>query len=192
MSAVVLAHPEWTNRGLEWVAAFDNCDLLDSYAAAANLKKTVPAPAWACLAGMMVLILREGFGVSRKRHRTRAQIADDRQEREEARRARKVEKAIEANRRKIEIVRALIEMKRTAGRHQFEREARRRFNIEYGSERAALMPVAALYRERTAIWQRVSVDVMSLLAALSAPANLRQEFEKRIEANERLQRQRGF
>lgn len=151
VSAVVAAHPEWAATGLRWIETIDGVDLLDWYTAGPGLKKTAAAPGWAFLAGMLVIVLRDEFGGPRKRQRTRAEIAEAKQEREDAEQARKIEKAIEANGRKLEIGRALIELKRTAGRHQFESGARRRFNIEYGSERATLMRVAALYGTRPGI-----------------------------------------
>jgi hypothetical protein len=97
-----------------------------------------------------------------------------------------VENRITANRHKIELGRALIELKQTASRLQFEREAYRLFKIIDNGERAELMRVAALHGERPDIWQRASWTALVLLAMPSTTADLRQEFERRIETGERV------
>ncbi|PYF03855.1 hypothetical protein BJ122_105112 [Rhodopseudomonas faecalis] len=186
MSAVVLAHPEYVAKGLEFVEAFDDFPLLDCYRGTAALRKTAPAPAWAALAGMIVLVLRDGFDRDRKRHRTRAEIAADREEREEAERARVAAAKVSRNRRKIETGLQLIELKRKAGRGQFLRLAQQRFGLAYPGEVAALVRVAALYGEREPIWSRVSWQVLGVLAAPAMPSDLRTEYEARIEAGEHI------
>lgn len=186
ISAVVLAHPEWAATGLRWIEVFDGVDLLDWYTAGSRLKKTAAAPGWAFLAGMLVIVLRHEFGGPRKRHRTRAEIAAAREDREEAERARVAAALVDRNRRKIEIGQQLIEMKRTAGRGKFLRLARQRHGLEYSGEIGGLMRVAALYGARPQVWQCVSWQVLHAIAEPSMPDELRSEIEARIEAGERV------
>ncbi len=50
VSDLILAHPGWTDRGLAWIEAFDDIDLLDLAAKAKANKKAVPArPAMAAM-----------------------------------------------------------------------------------------------------------------------------------------------
>jgi hypothetical protein len=39
---IVLAHPSWPNRGLTWIEAFDNIDLIDLITKAKANRKAVP------------------------------------------------------------------------------------------------------------------------------------------------------
>lgn len=178
VSAVALAHPEWAASGLRWIEAFDGLDLLDCYGAAARLKKSAPAPAWAAVAGMIVLVLRDEFGG--KRRRTRAEIAEKRHEREAADKAAKADKIAEGNRRRIEAGLQLIEVRRT-GRGQLMRIARDQFGLAYSSDVTSAMRVAELYADRPDIWTRVRWAVLAALAA-PIPDASRDEFEAKIMA----------
>lgn len=67
VSDLILAHPGWADRGLAWIEAFDEIDLLDLTAKAKANRKAVPARA--AMAAMLYERLAPNFDPPKPRRR---------------------------------------------------------------------------------------------------------------------------
>lgn len=187
ISAVMLAHPAWPDTGSRWLEAFDAINLVELYSRAKPLKHAVAGSAWMFLAGMLVDRLHPIFTVPPVVKPTKAERDAARAQRKAEDRVRREAVQTKINAGRIEIGRQLIEMKRTAGWRSFTRAAMQRFDeLRASHQPAEYMNVAKLYADRPAIWHGQRWQVLASLASPTLPAKLRREFERRIEAGERV------
>ncbi|WP_296518699.1 hypothetical protein [Rhodopseudomonas sp.] len=187
ISAVMLAFPAWPDTGLRWIETFDGLPLVEMYTKARPLKYAAPASAWAFLAGMIAERLYPVFEAPTVAKLSIEERRNAKLERKAAERARRMESRATTNSARIEIGQQLIEMKRTAGYRQFTRLAMRRFDeLRCSHQPAEYMNVAVRYADRPAILQGLSWQVIALLSSPTLPEDLRSEFERRIEAGERV------
>ncbi|RJF69605.1 hypothetical protein D4Q52_19825 [Rhodopseudomonas palustris] len=174
VSAVAIAHPEWTGTGLRWIEAFDGLALLELYGAAKRLKKSAAAAGWSYLAGMLVLVLRDAFADQAPQKSTQMEIRQARAEREQAARERKAAARERANGDKIAFGRELIAA----------RAAGRRIDMRIGGQPSNFLNVARTYGDRPSIWRAASWEVLVRLSSPTMSRARRAEIERQIESGQ--------
>lgn len=172
LSEVMLAHPEWPQKGLAWLEAFDGLDLGQIRRQAKLNRQAVP----------------QRHGVAAGLFRELANIfAAPKVER------RKVEKKlprsvtrVPENSAKIELGRKLLALReQTPNNRKFGELVRGQFDLE-ASAVSQLMRVAKVYRGREDITSRLSWRGLVALSSSRLPEHVRRGLEKRILAGESI------
>lgn len=189
VSAVMRAKPEWPEKGLAWIEAFDELDLMALQKRAVPLGKLQGMSGSGALAGMLIDRLTpildpvDPVPPSKLSLNERREAAQQRKAEDQARR---LAVQIKVNGERIEIGRELIKMKAAAGYRQFRRSACRRFPDVIPNDIPELLRVAERYGDRPEIWQAAPWCVLSALTSVSTPPEVRASAEAKIEAGERV------
>lgn len=181
--------PEWPEKGLAWIEAFDELDLMALQKRAVPLGKLQGMSRSGALAGMLIDRLTPildpvdpvpppKLSLNERREAAQQRKAEDQ--------ARRLAVQIKVNGERIEIGRELIKMKAAAGYRQFRRDACRRFPDVTPNEIPELVRVAELYGDQPEIWQAAPWCVLNALASGSTPPDVRAAAEVKIAAGERV------
>jgi hypothetical protein len=172
LSDVMLAHPEWPQKGLAWLEAFDCIDLGQIRAQAKASRRVLPQRH-----GVAAGLFRELSAIFEppKPERRRA----------EKKLPRSVTRVAE-NRAKIELGRKLLALReQTPNNRKFGQLARAKCDLE-GSRISEMMRVARCYGEREEITSRLSWRAMVILSSSKLSAPDQRGLERRILAGERI------
>ncbi|UPK28396.1 hypothetical protein [Bradyrhizobium sp. 195] len=173
LSDVMLAHPEWPQKGLAWLEAFDSIDLGQIRAQARASRRAVPQRH-----GVAAGLFRELayiFASPPKPERPRA----------EKKLPRSVTRVAE-NRAKIELGRKLLALReRTPNNRKFGELVRAQFDID-AARASETMRVCRLYGEREEITTKLSWAGLLALSSSALPKQGRLLLEARVAAGERI------
>ncbi|MCP3395241.1 hypothetical protein NLM27_41655 [Bradyrhizobium sp. CCGB12] len=173
LSDVMLAHPEWPQKGLAWLEAFDSINLGDIRAKARANRQAVPQ--------------RHGVAAGLFRELAKAFAPPPKPEppRVEKKLLRSVTR-IPENRAKIELGTKLLALReRTPNNRKFGELVRTQCDMA-ASDVSAMMRVCRLYGDREEIWSRLSWTGLLALSAPTLPDGARERLEQRIAAGERI------
>ncbi|MCK1733929.1 hypothetical protein IVA79_08160 [Bradyrhizobium sp. 138] len=173
LSDVMLAHPEWPQKGLAWLEAFDSIDLGEIRAQARANRQAVPQ--------------RHGVAAGLFRELAKIFIQPPKPERQRAEKKlpRSVTRVAE-NRAKIELGRELLALRaQTPNNRKFGELVRKQFDIE-AAKASEAMRVCRLYVDREEITSKLSWRTLVALSALTLPRDARNDLEERIRSGERI------
>ncbi|QOZ67162.1 hypothetical protein [Bradyrhizobium arachidis] len=173
LSDVMLAHPEWPQKGLAWLEAFDSIDLGQIRAQARASRGVLP----------------QRYGVAAGLFRELANIFAAPPKAERPSPAKKLPRSVTRvaeNRAKIELGRKLLALReRTPNNRKFGELVRTQFDIDAGRA-AEAMRVCRLYGDRDEISSRMSWAGLLALSASTLPDDARIGLEGRITIGERI------
>ncbi|WFU26324.1 hypothetical protein QA649_08980 [Bradyrhizobium sp. CB1717] len=173
LSDVMLAHPEWPQKGLAWLDALDSIDLGEIRAQARANRQAVPQRH-----GVAAGLFRELaiiFAAPPKQERPRA----------EKKLPRSVTRVAE-NQAKIELGRKLLALReQTPNNRKFGELARAKCDLD-ASRISDLMRVARYYGERDEITCRLSWRALVALSSSALPETARNDLERRVASGERV------
>ncbi len=177
VSEVILSHPRWAKLGLEWLAAFDQINLVE-------IRRTVKAAnVWPLRVGIATLIavkLTEILGPSRSPKPPRPpKVRSERKPPRSLTRIPETERGIALGVELLQL-RAMISRNTTFGH-----AVRSRFDVD--QKRASqVMRVARLYATRPEIHRAVSWRTLVELASPKMSPAVRQAFEAKVIAGQKL------
>jgi hypothetical protein len=172
VSDLVLAHPSWSSRGLAWIEAFDDIDLIAIAKTASANRKAVPKRK--AMAAMLYERLAPIF-VAPKPVRVKA-------ERKPSRAITRIPE-IERN---IALGLQLLELRAKIKSHcEFGRARRQLLDID--TQRAGhLMAVVRAFGTKPEVYRRLSWKALCDMSSPSFPLAAREALESRIIAGERI------
>ena len=176
VSDLTVAHPRWSNLGLEWLAAFDQVDLLQVLKI---VKEARAKPLRAGLATLVAIDLAKILGPSRapKPAKTVNPKLPPKPPRSLTR--------IPEVERNIELGRQLVALRAdNLSNCAYSRVVRARFGID-AQHAGECARVARIYGGRPEVFRRLSWAALLELSA-SMPTPVRQDLEQRVIAGERI------
>jgi hypothetical protein len=176
ISDIMVAYPAWADSGLRWFEIFDRIDIAAAQRQAKANRDVVPQKY-----GVATLLHRELSAAFAEKPDVAPPKQTARQRREESAAAAKIVE------RKVELGRQLAQLRNTMPSNQkFGAAVRKQFDLRDSVYVAEVMRVARRYGSRPEIYGTVGWRALVELASTTTPEALREKFEARILAGERV------